>query len=68
MDQPKQKALMDPLDSRTSIELCLEQFKKWMDSLKIVCVTPKWRAPVFATSVVYLIGHGYISEIGDHND
>ena len=32
---------MNPLDSRTHIELVLEQVKKWMDSLKIACVTLK---------------------------
>ena len=60
------KALMDLLDSRTNIKLVLEQEKKWMDSLKIACVTPKGRDPAFVTSVAWLIRHGYIPEIGDH--
>ena len=57
---------MDPLDPRVNIEQLLEQERKWMDGVKIACVIPKERDPVFATSVVWLIGQGYIPEISDH--
>ena len=62
-----QKAPMDPLDPRNNIELVLEQEREMMDSLKIACVTPKEKDPVFATSVVWLIRQGYIPEIGNHH-
>ena len=54
---------MDPLDPRNTIESLLDQEKKWMDIL--LCVT-KIKDPVFATSVVWLIGHGYIPKMTDH--
>ena len=34
--------------------------------LNIACVTPKGKDPVFATSVVWLIGQGYILQFGNH--
>ena len=40
--------------------------KKWMGSLKIACITPKGKDPVFATNVAWLIGQGYIPELEDH--
>ena len=65
MDRTTQKAPIDSLDSRINIEVGLDQEGRWMDILKIACVTPKGKDPVFATSVVWLIRQGYISEIGD---
>ena len=56
-----QKAQIDPLDPRNNIDLLLEQERKWMDSLKIACVTPQNKEPVFATCVAWLIGQGYVS-------
>ena len=56
---------MDPLDTRINIELDLEHERKWMENLKIACVTPKGRDPVFAKSVVWLIGKGNILEIAN---
>ena len=37
-----------------------------MDVLRVACVTPKNKDPVFATSVVWLIGYGYIPKMTDH--
>ena len=61
-----QKAQMDPLNPRNNIELVLKQERKWMGSLKIACVTPKRKDSVFETSVLWLIGQGYIPQTGDH--
>ena len=57
---------MDPLDQRKTIEQLLEQERKWMDILRVVCVTPKNKDPVFAISVVWLIGNGCIPKMTDH--
>ena len=67
MDQSTQKTPTNPFDTRTNIELVLEQERRWMDILKIACVTPKGKDPVFATVVVSLIEHGYIPKIEDHH-
>ena len=63
MDQSTEKPVMDPLDQRINTETHLEQQKKWVDMLRIASVTPKGKDPVFATSVVWLIEHGYIPKM-----
>ena len=67
MDQSTQKLLMDPLYSRINIELVLEQERKWMDTLKIASFTSNGKDPIFATSVVWLIEHGYVPQMEDHH-
>ena len=37
-----------------------------MGILRVACVTLKNKDPVFATSVVWLIGNGYIPKLTDH--
>ena len=66
MDRSTQKPTKDLLDQRNSIETLLEPEKKLLDVLRVACVTPKNKDPVFATSAVCLIGHGYIPQMRDH--
>ena len=57
---------MGLLDQENTIEHLLGQEKTWLDVLRVACVTPKNKDPVFATSVVWLIENGYIPKMADH--
>jgi hypothetical protein len=66
MDQFAIKTLMDPLDSRITLEMVIEQERKFRDTLRVASVTVKGKDPISATCVVWLTENGYISEYRDH--
>ena len=57
---------MDPLDSRITMEMVIEQERKLRDTLRVASVTVKGRDPKSATSAVWLVESGYIPQSGDH--
>ncbi len=55
MDQSAIKTLMDPLDSRITLKMVIEQERKPRDTLRVASVTVKVKDPVSATSGVWLV-------------
>ena len=66
MDQSTQKTLMDPYDTKISIEKVLTQEKKWIDTVNTASVNVKDRDPLSESCIAWMISNGYVPRIRDH--
>ena len=66
MDQSATKTLMDPLDSGVTLEMVIEQERKFRYTLRVANVPVKGKDPISTSCVVWLTENGYIPEYRDH--